>query len=639
VVDRDGAAGSRRNARGSDQRQAWNYRPDIDGLRALAVLGIVAFHFGFRFVGGGYVGVDIFFVISGFLIGGQVQRQQEEGTFRLSAFYERRLRRIAPALAFMLLGVTLVGMVVLLPLPLVEHGKSLIAATLSLSNFYFWQSSDYFAPAAESLPLLHTWSLGVEEQFYILLPLVLVLPRQFRIGGNTVIIVIALLSFALSVALTFSHPTFNFYLLPTRAWQLLLGTIVASIGPAIAWRQSLRETAATLGLALIVMPFFLYTPAEHFPGLAALPPSLGTAFILASGINGGAMVNRSLSSRKIVFFGLISYSLYLWHWPVVVMIKQAMPEGWLRMPERIGGLLLSIMLGWASWHFVERPFRSRRTSVKQIFAFSAGSAIVTLLLGSAIIIGKGLPWRFPADVQRVAAYLDRSPSVSSHGCFIGLYGRIQDYDRSHCLQPAADRPNVLLIGDSHASHLRFGLSQMLPQVHVMQAAAAGCRTLLKPQANQTPTCGQFRKLLFGDILSGKPPATTIILSNFWSYAGLADVGETLDWMQAHGLHVIVAGPIPRYEMPLPQVLARSMLTGSEFPLDRARVAGIADFDARFASVARAHRVAYWSLYKSLCPAGHCQTVSAGVPIQFDSAHLSDQGSLLAARGFPKTALN
>lgn len=620
-------------AHGADQRQGRNYRPDIDGLRAVAVLSITLFHFDFRRVAGGFVGVDVFFVISGYLIGGMVLRQYRADNFQLGEFYERRLRRIVPALAVALLGTTLAATLVLLPVPLEQYAATLMAATLSVSNVYFWLNTDYFAPAAASQPLLHTWSLGVEEQFYIIFPLLLWLLHRFKLPSDGALAALALSSFALSVAITQSNPLFNFYSLPTRAWQLLLGALVASTAERWRWSDSAREVAAIAGLGMIAGSILTMLPTTPFPGLTAVPATLGTALIIAAGTKAPTLVGRALSLKPVVFFGLISYSLYLWHWPVVVMIREYMPEAWLRMPERFAGLALAVFLGWLSWAFVERPFRSTKVSGKRIFLFSGSSAVVLVGIAAIILVGQGLPQRYSPDVQRVAAYLDPSKSEDRSDCIIGLYGRLEDFDERRCLRAAKDRPNVLLIGDSHANHLRGGLEHRLVGANVLQASAAGCRTLIMPGSSQTETCARFRRFLF-ERLARDPPAKTIVLSNFWSEDGLPALAKTLDWLRARGFTVVLAGPIPRYESPLPQVVALALVRNDHGIIARNRIPGIAQLDRQFASVAERHGARYWSLYAALCPKGRCTAISEAIPVQFDSAHLSGVGSRLVVQEFP-----
>ena len=294
------------------------YRADIDGLRALAVLPVLFFHFHIKLFSGGFVGVDIFFVISGYLITQIIFADLKRDRFSIVTFYERRIRRIFPALLTVLAVTTLVAFTVLLPAEVEDYGKSLMAATISFSNVYFWSESGYFDAPASLKPLLHTWSLGVEEQFYLLFPLLMAwLYRNHRRYLPHVLIVAALASFGAAVYVMQTNPSSAFYLPHLRAWELMIGAMLAiGMFPPLlkSWQ---RELAASVGFALIVFAVLTYTAATPFPGLNAVAPCVGAALILAAGQHGTTVVGRVLSLKPIVWVGLISYSLYLWHWPVM----------------------------------------------------------------------------------------------------------------------------------------------------------------------------------------------------------------------------------------------------------------------------------------------------------------------------------
>jgi peptidoglycan/LPS O-acetylase OafA/YrhL len=299
-------------------RNAGTYRPEIDGLRMIAVVAVVLYHFGLPGLGGGFAGVDVFFVISGYLIGGILWREAEAtGRISLARFYIRRVKRLAPAFFAMVLAVSLVAWLVLLPFELRGYGKSLIAATVFLSNVLFYRDAGYFDTGAETKVLLHTWSLSVEEQFYIFLPLVcLLLLRWKRVFLGALWLCFAA-SLASSVWLTPTHQTATFYLFPFRAWELLAGVLLAIHSHG---RAPLKAGAwvSWLGLALVVGSLVMIDAARGFPGWQVLFPVLGTVLLLANGQAGNA-VNAALSLRLPVFVGKISYSLYLWHWPVFVL--------------------------------------------------------------------------------------------------------------------------------------------------------------------------------------------------------------------------------------------------------------------------------------------------------------------------------
>ncbi|MEE9351389.1 MAG: acyltransferase [Thiotrichaceae bacterium] len=368
------------------------YRKEIDGLRAFAVIPVILYHAGFEWLKGGYIGVDIFFVISGYLITSIIIRELEAGTFTITNFYERRARRILPALFFIILVCLPFAWYWLLPFELKDFGKSMVAVTVFASNILFWQESDYFAAGAELIPLLHTWSLAVEEQFYVFFPLLMMFLWAF--GKRWLVAVIAIIGL-LSLGLTewgWRHfPEANFYLIPTRAWELMIGALLAFYlyykdddKPEAGNEQRTTLTsqlASITGFALIIASIFFLDKSIPFPSLYALAPTLGTALIILF-TTPDSLVYRVLSLRLLVGIGLISYSAYLWHQPLFVftrMMSLEEPSQWLL------GLLsmVTFLLAYLSWRFVEKPFRNKqRFSRKQIFIAS--------LVGSLIMIGIGV---------------------------------------------------------------------------------------------------------------------------------------------------------------------------------------------------------------------------------------------------------
>jgi len=357
------------------------HRADIDGLRAVAVIAVLLFHADIG-CSGGYVGVDVFFVISGFLITGLILKDLNRDRFSIVEFWERRVRRILPALALVVFSTLIAGWFLLLGRDFEALGKSVVAQVMLLSNVYFWRGSGYFARIGQDTPLLHTWSLAVEEQFYLLFPLLLIALR--RLSPKALIPAILLFSgasFSLSVYWSYHNPNANFYLLPTRAWELLMGAFLAAYSARRASKRWLAEILSWSGLFAILWSIFQYSPDTRFPGAAALLPCVGTAFLIQSNRDSLTSVGTFLATRPVVFVGLISYSLYLWHWPVLVFAEYWTIE---RLPlvHRVLLLLGSIGLAALSWKFVETPFRQRTVfkTRPQVFAFASISAAFLLLL-------------------------------------------------------------------------------------------------------------------------------------------------------------------------------------------------------------------------------------------------------------------
>ena len=631
----DNSAATRPDS-GIDQRASHQYRGDIDGLRAVAVLSIVISHLGFGRLGGGYVGVDIFFVISGYLIGCIVVKQIQRDSFSVADFYMRRLRRIIPALATVLAVTSVAVWFILFPKPAAEYGASLVSTTLFGSNFYFLETTGYFRAGSEAKVLLHTWSLAVEEQFYVVFPLfMLALRRLKRDAMIGVIAAVALGSLVASIVLVHSNPTGAFYMLPTRLWELLLGALAEQARFSLRSKTA-RNLVAGLGLACLLLPILLYTPETPFPGLAAIPPCLGTAMLLVVGARGGSTVSRALALRPLVFFGLISYSLYLWHWPVIVLLKAVIPTDMLSWPLRGFALALSVSLAWISWRLIERPWRNPSVPPRRILLGSAISGIVLCGAGLCLMVGDGFPGRFKPEAVRLASIQGDSTTTGFRdgACFVTSSFAFEDYDRAGCLRLDPHRVNVLLVGDSHAAHLWLGLRRLYPQMNLLRAASSGCKPVVPRDPDAAARCNRMMEFVFDDYLP-QHRVDWVILAGAWNASDASKVAATLDWLREKGIRVILAGPVVRYHAPLPQLLALAEQRSDPGLVDRSRRADGSKNDATFRSIARRSGALYFSTYRALCGSGRCQVVDAdGMPVQFDNGHLTGSGSDIAARGFP-----
>jgi peptidoglycan/LPS O-acetylase OafA/YrhL len=379
------------------------YRPDVDGLRAAAVLAVVFYHAGFKSVGGGFTGVDVFFVISGFLITSLLTADLEAGTFSLLTFYDRRIRRIFPAFLLVASATVMLGYFLLMPGEYIALGRSALAAVGFAANFFFSSSTGYFDGPTQDMPLLHVWSLAVEEQFYLLWPLSLWLiwrlpPRQ----RLTLIAVLAVLSFAVCVHGVLYSPKITFYLLHTRAWELLLGAI-AAILIRRGWdppNRLVREAMAAAGAVCIGVGVFALKVGDPFPGWNALWPCAGTFLLILA--TPATLVGQVLSTTPAVLIGKISYSLYLWHWPMIVFYRLYVNKPWLSTFEAAGLIVAAIVLAWATWKWVENPPR-RSGGWRQSFV-SGGLAMAGLAtLFVAVVTSGGFPERITREAQRIAS--------------------------------------------------------------------------------------------------------------------------------------------------------------------------------------------------------------------------------------------
>ena len=361
-----------------------SYRPDIDGLRAISLLVVVFFHSYVDLFSGGFVGVDVFFVISGYLITKIIFREIRDGTFSLIDFYDRRLRRIIPPLFFMSLTFTIAGLFIFLPDDLSNFGLALAAMSVFISNILFAHQESYFSSSNNFF--LHSWSICLEEQFYFLFPLLLIITRNWKTSRVATFLIFTIIaSLALAEVMIDNSPWRAFYMLPTRTWEFAIGAILAiGIFPKIksAW---LRNAGILVGLLMIIGASIYFDSTWRFPGMFALFPCIGAALIIHGG-NGGGLTGLLLGSRPLVFLGRISYSVYLWHWPMMVSLSY-LADHRLSFFARLSVVFASILIGALSWRYIELPFRSRRIipdPKKLLIIAASGLAMLTCRLGAAL---------------------------------------------------------------------------------------------------------------------------------------------------------------------------------------------------------------------------------------------------------------
>jgi peptidoglycan/LPS O-acetylase OafA/YrhL len=649
---------------------AVKYRPDIDGLRALAVVPVILFHAGASWLPGGFVGVDIFFVISGYLISSIILHEIKAGSFSFSKFYERRLRRIIPALLAMLFVTVVTFQLISLPNQAQSAAGSSIAALLSVSNFYFWQQSGYFAPTAEFLPLLHTWSLAVEEQFYLIFPIILLLVWRLRLPLERVILVGTLLAFAAGLWLSFNKPSVAYYLLPARVWELALGSIIASGMVPNSRGAFLREAVPTIGVVMIVFSLFWIRSDMIFPGWVALIPCVGAAMIIHSG--GQSWISRYLlSSKPIVFVGLISYSLYLWHWPVLAALRVRTASVHLNLSIAFLAIATTFFLAWLSWRFVERPFRRKEDmpSGLMLKILGTGSAII-LVISVISIVSSGFPDRI---TESVAAAMSASEDVDPlKGACRGMHEVVE------CRFGATNvAVTYAVIGDSHAAAMRPAI-----EVSNIMGKTAGtlfwfpaCSFLDGAILEGDPEyarCDEFKAQVW-DRIESDPNIKTVILSGRWPYqitgllpefggsyrvwlidqATISRSAEenikvfrrsmirTLDRLLSMGLKVIIVGstPEPGFDVPTTVAMARNAAIDAPRGIPREAVerrAGLADELIESILVGR-DNVQLISIWRTFCVDAWCLIDHEGIPIFYDDDHLSFSGATIVAA--PEIAAN
>ena len=560
------------------------YRKDIDGLRAVAVLSVLVFHYGVSAAAnplpGGFIGVDVFFVISGFLITSILAREIEAGEFSILGFYDRRIRRIAPALMAVLVVTLIAGYLMLMPGDYRELGKSVSAAAFGVSNFYFLTHTGYFDRAADLLPLIHTWSLGVEEQFYVVWPVLLYAIARSRPRETVARLLLAFVvaGFALSLIWFHLNPKSAFYVSLPRAWELAIGALLVFL-PPLAGRAA--EIATAAGLAIIVAGFFVVTPAA-FPGVAALVPCVGSALVIwpkaRATVTGSALGVLSP-------IGKISYSLYLWHWPVWIFYRTYINNEIPTVAEAgmLGGV--SALLAVVSYRFVEQPFRKPRWTPRVSVSAGLAVSLSVLLCGVYVNASQGIPSRIPEQAQpfRSLNAMWDWPCASS--------------------QPVAELPSAcvfgakwetastkaILWGDSHAEHLAPLIEQLAKDANTSVMLYLSCPAILDGKTifrvnievrGYNSDCRSSRENLVR-VLASHPEINLVILSSAWSSlakllapneaetkpahdVGLTllkqGLGSTVEAVSRSGRRVFVVGNVPQMMAdPIPCVSASTLM--------------------------------------------------------------------------------
>jgi peptidoglycan/LPS O-acetylase OafA/YrhL len=652
------------------------YRPDIDGLRCIAILTVILFHIGLPKIRGGFVGVDVFFVISGYLIGSHVYRETRSGTFSIRKFYERRAKRILPAFFFVLFTLYVLGCLLLSPNELKRLSAQALAAIASCSNLYFWLKEGYFAPRAETNPLLMTWSLGVEEQFYVFFPLLMMMFKRFSpkrllicLGGLTS------LSFLLSVVEVIHYPTAAFYLLPSRAWEIGVGCILGIFEVefpqySLFQKRSHRTDLLAFGALIVLLgSCMLYSKNIPFPGATALLPVAAALALIRtreSRINGWI-----LSAKPLVWIGLVSYSWYLWHWPLLSLARIS-TGGTLSITNGCLLALCGLLLSVFSYFAIEKPFRrTTRTGPR----FLAGYGFACLLFAAPAVLifaSRGLPGRFPQALS-----IEMSAAVGSQDPCLASYSDSRPINSPFCLPPHLDKPVIALMGDSHASALAYELrsksnakgwvfddltKSSCPQLGTVT------RAMLSHPAH-VEQCAAYNKAALDYVLED-PNIRTVILAGFWSAAyplqkgyGYVHVGETAlgssdqNWsnfqsgladavrqLRDRNKEVIIATDVPRFRVD-PLIVT----IGSAIPLRRRFGEFLALNHAQFGSepelsaipsedrqankiitqIARNTGAHVLDLTYELCDGELCKYNLNGASLYLDQQHLSSLGARIA----------
>ncbi|TDX19442.1 acyltransferase family protein [Rhodovulum visakhapatnamense] len=640
------------------------YRPDIDGLRALAVLPVILYHADIPLFGGGFVGVDVFFVVSGFLITGILISELDEGRFSILRFYERRSRRILPALFAMMIVSLPFALALMLPSQLKLFGQSFFAIVVFASNILFWKKVDYFAAPAEESPLLHTWSLAVEEQFYVIFPILLwllwKLGRRYLIG---LIIVLSIISLGLAEWASSRFPGPNFYLLPTRAWELGVGAMAAF------WirRPShlARPGLSLFGVAMILAAIFLYSDETPFPSFYTLLPVLGAALVVLYGANSvenpptkgetrhDNLAAHILCNQPMVFVGLISYSAYLWHQPIFAFarLSRLTPPP---MGMMAGLALLSLLIAWLSWRFVEQPFRrpERRwlSGRQSIFAGSAIGMAAFAAIGYVFVSFNGFEARWRANHQdqpALLAGLDYHNSRNmydqfvSGGCFFSGGSASVPKSFEHCFNLDPERINYVLIGDSFAAQYAKALEEHYSSAHLVQLTISGCRPIWNGQGLGMCT-DLYKTRIKRFIEDNAEQLGGIIIAAHWRSIELHDLEHTINWLHGLGLKTAIVGPGPDYGSALPEILIKASDHESLSSTNRFSAPERWRVQEEYRGMAERTGARFLPIMDYLCtPDGACQNfTSDGDLIIFDYGHLTLSGTRdLIKAHFPATLVD
>ena len=660
-------------------RRPIKYRPDIDGLRAVAIIVVFGYHAGLRWLPGGFVGVDIFFVISGYLIGTLVYKEIRGNSFSISKFYARRARRILPALVTVLAVCYAGAFLMLPPSELTRFSLSALATVGSGSNLYFWRALDYFHGDARNDPLLMTWSLGVEEQFYLLFPLLLLSTRKLR--WQTQLLLIALLaggSFALSCWSIRSHLVPDFYLLPTRAWELAAGVLLAILEINRAhgrpWISAkVAQVVGVFGIGMIATACFRFDGTMAYPGFLALLPVSGAVLVIAAR---SGVTNRMLGLRPLVFVGLVSYSWYLWHWPIISfahIVQQSVFTAW--QVFVIGAL--SFLCAWLSFKLIEQQFRASATPPSTLFKRYAFVLAVAALPPLVAFVADGLPQR-----NRTVAIIDASQQqLELDPCLLNVW-TIEPLLHSPCMPPG-NGPEVALMGDSHAAAIA-GAMRTISARHgfrLLELAGVSCPVFEGallfnyPNTEVTEKCEEFNRSRI-DYVVNDPSVKVVIIAGFWTAVFRPSVAPPGDQSYLQNSFAMDRGMMNDLHQGLDRLVTRLQRSGkicylvednAEFSFDpkgimydrailaRRLVAILLTSPARLyldgrapeldpesaklsdemvGEVAAAHPdVHLIDLHSALCDQDSCRFAAGDRLLYLDENHLSGAGAQIALSGF------
>jgi len=620
------------------------YRREIDGLRAIAVLPVILFHAGFSTFSGGFIGVDIFFVISGYLITTIILSEIESNSFSILRFYEKRARRILPALFIMLLITVPFAWEWMLPEEFQSYSETLLSTVLFSSNVLFYKTSGYFDSPSELKPLLHTWSLAVEEQFYILYPIFLILATRFC--KKITLYLIALLTILSTLFAqwgSFAHPSFTFFMLPTRGFEILIGGITAFLIKGNFLQKKVRfisEVGSMAGLVLIIYAIIFFDKNVPTPSFYTLIPTIGASLVILFSCEKN-IIGRLLSCNAIVGLGLISYSSYLWHQPILAFLR-------IRYFNDLSNLVLifgcctSLALGYLSWRFIEAPFRDQlKIPLKKLLLWTASCSIFLLSIGIYGLISDGAESRFSENEKIFTDTIPFKPSEDIRSDYCHLDSSFLAQHSANCIEDT--RPSIALWGDSHAASLYPGLKKLQHEnkFGITQLTAGSCGPIFNlgnaiRKKNYDSINSNSLKLL----IDSQPDVLIIHGAwHHWDYPlSTAELNEkfssTLKLLKQTlpNTTILIIGPVPRWKVSPQRASYASWLdNGKNINLvpNRLNADKLPDIEEVLKIVSKDYGAKFISATNIFCNDEGCLTRIGNDKFDFvqtDYAHLSKKGS-------------
>lgn len=619
------------------------YRPEIESLRAIAVLAVVFFHAGFDFVPGGFLGVDIFFVISGYLITKNILSDIRNKSFTFLQFYSRRFLRLYPAAAATVLITLAISFVLSPPDEVLNLSKSAISSLAAVSNIYFWSEVGYFDADAHLKPLLHTWSLGVEEQFYLIWPAVLLALVRFfnKKTIQWIVLVFGFTSFYGTYGFIKSDPSAVFYLMPFRICEFAIGIMLAFPSFSDKSNIPISRVLAGTGLIGIFCALVFLNSSVPMPSVFSLVPCLATAAIIYAG--NSKVKFAPLSNTIVMYVGRISYSLYLVHWPVVSFISKTGVVG-------ITGKLLVVVVSFVAalflYYGIEKPLRSTKKSdglTINIRRKVIGCICLICLASSLAIlayVSEGLRFRLPQDLLAIPTandmWRERNPTVRVDQCFLQETQTFADFDQNKCLDIKHGKKNILILGDSFAADLYSSLRQAYPNINFLQATSGNCLPVMGN--TKSGNCTDLMHFIFGSFVP-RHSIDAIVLSGNWEFE-YDSIEKTITFLKSNGLSVILAGPPVRFSKNVPTLIFESNSSDVK-EIERfvnSKRHG-ADKTNRYLIEKFSNTVSFIDLHKVMCM-NECDLFTAdGELIYIDFGHLTKAGAIYQAknilRSYPK----